>query len=342
MDIVTQGLLGGALAQAVAGRHEKRLATFTGMFAGLLADADIFISSASDPLLNIEYHRHFTHSLFFIPFGAAIALLLLWPFLRKHLTPGRLYLFCLAGYSMSGFLDACTSYGTHLFWPLSDQRVAFNIISIIDPVFSLILLAAIIVGLRLPARRVAPMGLALCLAYLGFGMLQLQRAQVVAQELVSSRGHVTAQHVVKPTLANLVLWRSVYMHDERMYIDAIRVGLFGGNTIFAGESVARLDLQNDLPALQATSVLRGDIQRFVNFSDGFVAFDPGQPNVLGDMRYSMSPISARPLWGIVIDPAQPQAHADYRFFRTQDAQTRRLFMNMLFGRCATSKECRTI
>ena len=131
------------------------------MLAGLLADADILIRSSSDSLLTIEYHRHFTHSLVFIPVGAAIAMLLLWPFVRRHLPAGRLYLFCLAGFSMSGVLDAFTSYGTHLFWPFSDERVAFNIISIVDPVFTLILLVTLLAGLRLGHRRVALAGLAL-------------------------------------------------------------------------------------------------------------------------------------------------------------------------------------
>jgi len=131
MDVLTQGLLGGVLAQAVARKEEKKLATFVGVMAGLLADADFFIRSSQDPLLNIEFHRHFSHSLIFIPVGAAIACALLWPFLRRHIATGRLYLFCLAGYSMSGILDACTSYGTQLLWPFSDVRVAFNIISML-------------------------------------------------------------------------------------------------------------------------------------------------------------------------------------------------------------------
>ena len=42
---------------------------------GILPDADVFITSASDPLLAIEYHRGFTHALAFIPLGGAIAAL---------------------------------------------------------------------------------------------------------------------------------------------------------------------------------------------------------------------------------------------------------------------------
>jgi inner membrane protein len=332
MDILTQGLVGGVMAQSLAARHEKKIATLVGVLAGLLADADILIRSSSDPLLNIEYHRHFTHSLVFIPVGAAIAMLLLWPFLRRRLPARRLYLYCFAGFSLSGVLDACTSYGTHLFWPFSNERVAWNIISIVDPVLTLILLVALFLGLRLPHRQVAVAGLALSTMYLGMGLVQLQRAGQVADTLREQRGHVAQQSVVKPTLANLVLWRSVYIHDDRIYVDAIRVGLLDRGRVIEGESVARFSLQKDLPQLDETSVLHKDILRFDKFSDGYVAFDPMQLNVLGDMRYSMLPTSTRPLWGIVIDRDQPQVHADYRFFRDSSKAIRKEFIDLLFDR----------
>ena len=329
MDLLTQGLVGGVLAQSLARKNEKKIATLVGVVAGLLADADILIRSSSDPLLNIEYHRHFSHSLVFIPVGAAIATLLLWPFVRRHLSAKRLYLFSLAGYSMSGVLDAFTSYGTHLFWPFSDERVALNIISIVDPVFTLILLATLLTGLRLGHRRVAFAGLVLCMMYLGMGFVQLQRAEQVAEELRDKRGHLAMQSVVKPTLANLLLWRSVYIHEDRIYVDAIRVGLFDAGRVIEGESVARFSLEKDLPQLDESSVLYRDIVRFLSFSDGYVALDPMQANVLGDIRYSMLPVSARPLWGIVIDPDRPQVHADYRFFRDSSPSVRETFLNLL-------------
>ena len=329
MDILTQGLVGGVLAQSLARKNERNIATLVGVVAGLLADADILIRSSSDPLLNIEYHRHFTHSLVFIPVGAAIAMLLLWPFVHRHLSAGRLYLFSLAGYSMSGALDAFTSYGTHLFWPFSDERVALNIISIVDPVFTLILLVTLLTGLQLGQRKVAFAGLFLCMMYLGMGFVQLQRAGQVAEDLRDKRGHLAMQSVVKPTLANLVLWRSVYIHEDRIHVDAIRVGLFDAGRVFEGESVARFSLDRDLPQLDESSVLYADIVRFLSFSDGYVALDPVQANVLGDIRYSMLPVSARPLWGIVIDPDRPQVHADYRFFRDSSPSVRETFLKLL-------------
>jgi inner membrane protein len=332
MDVFTQGVLGGVLAQAAARPHEKKIASFAGVAAGLLADADILIRSASDPLLTLEYHRHFTHALAFVPAGAAIACLLLWPLLRKRLAAGRLYLFCLLGFSMSGVLDACTSYGTHLFWPFSSERVAFNIISIIDPLFTLILLAAFVGGLLTQGRRMIAVGLVLGAAYLSLGFVQLQRAKAVAHELVQSRGHVTTQHVVKPTLGNLVLWRSIYIADDQIHVDAVRVGVFGKPQVFAGGAVPRINMQRDLAGIDPASMLHADIQRFMAFSNGFVAFDPSQPNVLGDIRYSMLPNSTRPLWGIVIAPDTPTQHADYRFFRDTGKEVREAFNDMVMGK----------
>lgn len=329
MDILTQGLLGGVLAQSVSKKEEIKLATLIGVIAGLLADVDIFIYSSNDPLLNIEFHRHFTHSLFFIPFGAAIAVALLWPFLKNRLHVHRLYLYSLLGYCMSGLIDACTSYGTHLLWPFSDDRIAFNIISIIDPVFTLILLISLLYSLRVKRQRIAHIGLVVAAIYMLLGFVQLQRATSLAEDLIALRGHHVTKSLVKPTLGNLVLWRSVYIHQERIYVDAIRVGMFANNKIFEGESVEKLSIEKHLPLLDKASVLYNDIQRFTLFSDNYVAIDPTKHNVIGDIRYSMLPTSRKPLWGIVINEDAPQVHADYQFFRDSSKQVREKFIEML-------------
>ena len=59
MDPITQGAIGAIVATAVAPAKRVRLAAFVGWAGGMLADADIFIRSASDPLLNIEYSVDF-------------------------------------------------------------------------------------------------------------------------------------------------------------------------------------------------------------------------------------------------------------------------------------------
>ena len=337
MDIVTQGLLGAALAQAAASKQETRIATGIGFASALLADADTLIRSANDPLLNIEFHRHFTHSLIFIPIGGLLAALILWPFLRRRIRFKRLYYFAFLAYATSGLLDACTSYGTQLLWPFSDERIAWRIIAIVDPVFSLTLLAAIIFGLRKHKAGFAQVGLLLAGAYLLLGVFQHQRAFDVAEQLAAQRDHQIERMIVKPTMANLLLWRSVYESGGNFYVDGVRVGLFDDNRVYQGNTAKRFVSDRDMPELDASSALHHDIERFLYFSEGYVITDSARENVLVDVRYSMLPTGLAPLWGIDLNVESETQHAQFVNYRDRSADTRERFISMLLGRGIADK-----
>ncbi len=330
MDPLTQGVLGAASAQSVSRPGEVRRASVIGLLSGMVADVDVFIRSSTDPMLVLEFHRHFTHSLFFIPFGALLAALVLWPFFKKALPFRRVYLYAFAGYLFSGFIDTCTSYGTYILWPLTDKRYAWHIISIIDPVFTLGLIIAIIFAFKKQQALFSRIGLLFAGCYLLLGVVQLQRAESMLDDIVAERGHVVEKHVVKPTIGNLLLWRSIYLSGNTYYIDAIRVGT--DSKYYSGDTIPRFD-DNSLPGSIATaSTLYIDIQRFDKFSDGYVAYYPGRDNILGDIRYSISPLSSTPLWGIELNFAQPEEHVRYEFYRQSSKQQRQQFIAMLFGR----------
>ena len=332
MDILTQVLLGAALAQSGARQNETRIATWIGFAAGLLADADVFIQSANDPLLTIEYHRHFTHSLFFVPFGALLAALLLWPFVRNKLKFKRLYLFALLGYSLSGVLDTCTSYGTYILWPLVDERIAWHVISIVDPIFTLSLLTAVIFAFRKRLGKIAMAGLAVAVLYMSLGWLQLERAEIMARDLIVKRGHDAARVLVKPTIGNLLLWRSVYQYEHQYYVDAIRLGVTSPSRIYTGGTIPILNPEQDLAKVESHSMLYKDIERFTKFSDGWVAIHPQRTDILMDVRYSNLPNSLKPLWGIEMDIDQPNQHAKYSFYRDMSKLNRQQFVDMVLGR----------
>ena len=331
MDLLTQGLLGASLAQAGAKQQEIRIATGVGFFAGLLADADILIQSDNDPLLTVEFHRHFTHSIYFVPLGGLIATFILWFFLRHKLSFLRLYLFCLLGYSLSGVLDALTSYGTHLFWPLSQERVALNLISVIDPIFTLILLVAMILAFRKKTAVLARTGLFFAGIYLCIGWIQLQRAENMALTLAETRGHRIEVSIVKPTLANLILWRSIYETGGKFYVDAIRVGFFSEPKIYEGEVIEKFIPSLHTPELSEKSVLADDIARFNHFSGGYLGIKPERPHLLIDVRYSNLPTSTDPLWAIEINTHKPDQHAQYQLFRDASHNVRQRFMSLLLG-----------
>lgn len=320
MDIVTHAALGASLAAALAPSHQRRLAAGIGLLASLLPDADALIQSGSDPLLVLDYHRHFTHALIFIPVGALIAALLLWPMLRHRMVFSRLYLYSVLGYGQGGVMDACTSYGTHLLWPFSESKLAWNLISVFDPVFTLLLLVPLILTLRRPGVARVHLGLALASGYLCLGYLQQQRVTENMLTVIARRGHTPDHLTVKPTLGNQLLWRSLYRHDGRIQVDATHAGWALRH--YAGQ---RAPLFESLEP--ADSRRSADIERFRRFSDGWLV--ETAPGYVGDARYAMLPTTIAPIWGITwADNGQLQFVSQHEM----TPASRRQWLRMLAGR----------
>lgn len=299
----------------------------------MLADADIFIRSASDPLLNIQFHRHFTHSLVFTPVGALVAAGLFWLLSRRWLKLPfkRIYLFAFLGYATAGLLDACTSYGTQLLWPFSDVRVAWHIISIVDPMFTLTIL--LLLGLALRRRRPGWAWAAgvFAIGYLGLGVMQRERMEGLQRELAEQRGHRGIEQTnVKPSLGNILLWRSVYRVGDVYYVDGIRAGLFGSPIFYEGTSIPAVSVATLKKRVPGT-VLARDLDRFAHFSDDYLAWHPEEPGVLSDLRYAALPPSDVPLWGIRVDFKNPERHASFETFRRLDKAQRARFFRMVRG-----------
>lgn len=330
MDPLSQGVLGASAAQSFAKDPAKqRWSLLVGMLSGMAPDLDIFIRSANDPLLFLEFHRQFTHSLFFIPIGALICALILYPLLKRTLAFATVYLYALLGYATHGFLDSCTSYGTQLFWPISDARIAWNNVSIIDPVFTLPILILVGVAFARKQSRYARYAVVYALIYLSLGVVQRERAESVALELAEARGHVPVRLTVKPTLGNLYLWKLIYEYEGRYYVDAAKVGWRGVSV--QGASIDKLDVARDFPQLAPESIQARDIERFRWFSDGFIARDPGDNLMIMDVRYSFLPNDLKPLWVIRLRPEASDQHVEYLTTRNLTSETRQQFVEMLFG-----------
>lgn len=334
MDPLTQGALGAALPQATRTKNKAQtgIAGALGFLAGMAADLDVLIRSGTDPLLFLEYHRQFTHSLIFVPIGGLIcALLLHWIMGRRwHLTFPLTFLFCTLGYATHPLLDTATSYGTMLFWPFSDERFSLSIVSIIDPLFTIpVLVLAVLAGFR---RKPALARIALLWAgvYLAVGAWQHQTAQYMAGEIAAWRGHTPIRIEVKPSFGNILVWKTIYETEDRFYVDAARASI--RPHVFTGVSVAKLDRRRDLPWLDTASQQARDIERFRRFSDGFVALDPTHKNRVIDVRYSFLPNEVSALWSIELTPGvPPTAHARYRTHRERARESLDALWRMVSG-----------
>jgi len=312
VDPLTQGTLGATLSQSCASREQIAAAGLLGFFAGMAADLDVLIRSSTDPLLFLEYHRQFTHSLIFVPVGGLLCGLVLHGVFgrRRGLGFKQSWLFCTLGYATHAVLDACTTYGTLLLWPFSDVRIAWNTISIIDPLFTLPLFTLIVLSFVKRQPRYAQFALVWALSYMALGLWQRNEAIEAGRILAEQRGHQPLRLEAKPSFANILVWKVVYETNDAFYVDAVRTGF--SPKVFPGEHVLKLVLERDMPWLDRNSQQARDIERFAWFSNGYVARDPVFHNRVIDVRYSLLPNEVAPLWSIELSPqAGPAQHVTY-------------------------------
>lgn len=330
MDIVTHGVLGALVVQSVTPAKNLRAATLIGFFAALLPDLDVLINSTTDPLLVLEYHRHFTHSLFFAPLAALLITFISAPLLAAHFSRTRLFGLILLAYSSACLLDLCTSYGTYVLWPLIDDAFALSIIAVVDPVFTTLLAIAMISAWRGRRQHRAKIGLILGLSYLALGWLQHERAATAAGVLAEERGLTAVDIQVKPTMGNLLLYRAVTLvPEEQLYVDAIRAGI--QIHIYPGEQ-RRLVVIDELTELPPESRAYRDLLRYQQLNAPLLIAHSEDPWLIGDARYAMLPTRADPLWGLQVDPLRPDTVPEFVTRRKLTPAMRQAFITMLMGK----------
>lgn len=221
MDSITQAVLGAGVQAALLGRWQGRKALLYGAMLGTLPDLDVVIDYG-DAVAQMTYHRGFSHSLFVL---TGVALLLTWLARRWRPHPGysgrRLFLTVWLVLITHVLLDALTSYGTQLLWPLTTPPVAWSSIFIIDPLYSLPLLIAVLVtgisGFGDGRQRWHHWALGLSSLYLVFTLAGKQMAEQRVHQVLQAQGIVPERLFSTPTPFNTLLWRVLALEGDRYY-----------------------------------------------------------------------------------------------------------------------------
>ncbi|WP_296031648.1 metal-dependent hydrolase [uncultured Alcanivorax sp.] len=213
MDSLSQAVLGASVGGAVLARPLGRRALLGGALLGTLPDLDVLIDYG-DAVANFTEHRGFSHSLLvLLPVSLLLALCLSrW---QTQIPLRRWWLFtglCLITHPL---LDAFTTYGTQLFWPLGDP-VAISSVFIIDPLYTLPLLVAVIVALaRPPAMTALATGLTLSSLYLCWSLVAQQWMTQRVMPTLAQRGLSEAPRLVQPMPFSTLLWRVTVLGEQQ-------------------------------------------------------------------------------------------------------------------------------
>jgi inner membrane protein len=321
MDSLTQIALGAAVSVAVMGRRTAVWkAALWGGIAGTLPDLDVVINHG-DPVLNMVRHRAETHSFFYLTLFSP---LLAWLVSRIHSepldsgaawgpgpTPGRSQ----GGPAPSGgsdprsggvwgssfrmwwlamwlalithpLLDTMTVYGTQLLMPFSDHPFGVGSVFIIDPAYTLPLIAGVVAALRLQDARQGlrwnAAALVLSTLYLGWSVLAQQHVDRLARTSLQEQGIAAQGLLVTPAPFNTVLWRLVATTPDQYF-----EGYYS--------------LLDTSPTVRWTAYPRGaeliarhgdndSVARIAAFSHGFFSLQPMDGHLmLTDLRMGQEP-----------------------------------------------------
>jgi inner membrane protein len=289
MDSITHLFLGGAVAAAIVPAKHRRAALLAGAALNTLPDLDsLFIALATDdPVSLMTVHRSFSHSLFVLPL---LGWLIWWLFKRRGKrvaeSPARWFWAIQLALVTHPLLDAFTVYGTQLFWPLHTPPVMISSLFIIDPLYTVWLLAACVAAWfareKILAQRALLAGLVLSTAYLGWSLLAKAKVDAHADQALAAMGLRNAPRFSVPMPLNTLLWQVVAMTPEGYVIGerslvadqgAMRFKGYKSNTQALGEA-------RDIPAMQELAW----------FNHGFMrAQVVGDELVLSDLRMGLEP-----------------------------------------------------
>jgi inner membrane protein len=220
LDSLTQIILGAAVGEAVLGRRIGNKAMFYGAIAGTIPDLDVIASFFTDTVRALEIHRGFTHSIFFSVLFAPVFAFIVNQYERyKNYKKWTLLFFW--AFITHPILDAQTTWGTQLFWPL-DIRLAFKNIFVIDPLYTLPFFVFLILAMRQKKaskkrRLYANLGLIISSSYLLLtfvlkGVSYQKFTKELAEQNISYKTIKT-----KPTPLNTILW-TANVETENSYL----------------------------------------------------------------------------------------------------------------------------
>ena len=265
MDSVSQLALGASLGIAVMGRRTAVWkAALWGGIAGTLPDLDVLLDHG-DAVLNMVLHRGHSHSLLWTALaGALLGLCAAW-FHGQWQLRWRWSVALLIAMVTHPLLDALTIYGTQLLQPFTDTAYGTGSMFIIDPLYTLPLLAGVLIALRRPQHaglRSNTALLALSTLYLGWSMVAQAWATEQVRHSLAAQGISSQTLMVTPAPLNTLLWRAVAVDGSHYY-----EGYYG---LLDGKRPVRWVAHAQGQDLIALHSAHPHVQRMLRFTDGLL------------------------------------------------------------------------
>ncbi|MDT0677976.1 metal-dependent hydrolase [Autumnicola musiva] len=283
MDSLTQIVLGASVGEVVLGKKVGNKAMLYGAIAGTIPDLDTFATYFTDTITAIEIHRGFSHSIIFSILFAPIFGWLISKIEKKSETNWKDWSKLMFwGLLTHPLLDAHTTWGTQLFWPL-DMELAYKNIFVIDPLYTLPFLIFLILAMfqkkgTEKRRKLNYWGLRISTFYLLVITLMLKGYTLGKfTDALEAQGYNYKEIETKPSPFNTILWTAnVELKDKY---------LIGDYSIFDSQPIKFQEYPKNHYLL---GDLKGDrnVQRLIDISNGWYTISKKNGNLyFNDLRF---------------------------------------------------------
>ena len=292
MDSLTQIVLGAACGEAVLGKKIGNRALLFGAIGGTIPDLDVFIGNLiyNNQIDAMLFHRGFMHSIWFAILGAFI---LGWGVFKLYNSGKRigtttqknwisLFFWSLVTHPI---LDCFTPYGTQLFTPISNYRVAFNNIAVVDVFYTVPFLLSIIVIMflnRTSNKRtfLLKFGLGISSIYMLLTVGNKIYIDSVFRKTLAENNINYTRYSSNPALFSNALWYGIAETETSYFI--ANYSLFDTETKF--KNILELPKQRDLSPFDYK-----DIQDLAWFSNNYYSIYQVEENgyQYNDLRYPL-------------------------------------------------------
>ena len=285
MDSLTQLTLGAAVGEMVAGKKAGNKAILWGAIAGTIPDLDIIAGYFMNTVNSMAFHRTVTHSITFaILLSPILGFGLKKLYKNLDITWKHWTLLFILGFITHALLDCFTTWGTQLFWPFYDIRIAFKSIFVIDPLYTLPLLACLVWLMFLPKdslkrRRLNTVGLSISTAYLALTLIVKYQANKVFESSFEQNNMAIERYSTRPSPLNIILW-TVNAETENGYY----IGYY--SFLDNDKSINYSWYPKDHGLLTRNLSLTEDLKQLINLSNGWYTINTDDNGLIyNDLRF---------------------------------------------------------
>ena len=223
MDSLTQIVLGAAVGETTLCKKIGRKASPYGAILGTLPDLDVlWVKNAVD---SFTEHRSFSHSLLVLLLVSPIFAWLLKRFHpyensgpRSSISFRYYFVSVYLIFATHVLLDWFTVYGTQLLWPLTNYPFGLASIFIIDPLYTLPLLACLLFNIIWRKRQILILGIILSCSYLSWSLFAQAAQAKHFETALQQRGIDTQKSLTLPMPLNTLLWKNITMTPEGYWV----------------------------------------------------------------------------------------------------------------------------